>query len=109
MDSFWSPVNTRRVAELKTAGRMAPPGLAAFSTRDRARTQEYSYERAASKLAPAEERLIKANRKAWDFFHAQAPSYQRTATWWVVSAKKEETRRRRLEALIAAAARGRRL
>lgn len=52
---------------------------------------------------------MKANRAAWEFFRAQAPSYQRTATWWVVSAKKEDTRRRRLEALIAATARGKRL
>ena len=107
--SFWSAVNTRRVAELMKAGRMRPAGLAAFERRDPGRTLRYSYERAAARLAPAEERLMKASPAAWAFFRAQAPSYQAMATWWVVSARKDETRRRRLEGLIAACARGKRL
>jgi uncharacterized protein YdeI (YjbR/CyaY-like superfamily) len=108
-DSIWSAVNTRRVAALKKAGRMAAAGLAAFARRDAKRTRQYSYERAAARFTPAEERLFKAARPAWDFFRAQPPSYQRVCAWYLASAKKEETRRRRLETLIEASARGRRI
>jgi len=109
LDSFWSVVNTRRVAELMKASRMQAPGLAAFSRRDRSRTKRYSYERGAAKLTPAEQRRFEAEPKAWAFFRAQPPGYQRVATWYVASAKKDETRRKRLETLIASAARGERL
>ena len=109
VDSFWSVVNTRRVAELTKAGRMQAGGLAAFARRDRARTRQYSYERGAAKLTPAEERRFKQEAKAWAFFRAQPPSYQRIGAWYLASAKREETRRKRLEALVAASARGERL
>jgi uncharacterized protein YdeI (YjbR/CyaY-like superfamily) len=108
-DSFWSAVNTRRVLELVELKRMAPPGLEAFARRDVGRTREYSYERAAARLEPGEERLFRAGGKAWEFFQAQAPSYRRTVTWWVVSAKQPETRRRRLQKLIGSCAAARRL
>jgi uncharacterized protein YdeI (YjbR/CyaY-like superfamily) len=108
-DSFWSAVNTRRARELVAEGRMAAPGLAAFERRDMTRTAEYSYERKGASFSPAEERLFRANRKAWEFFQAQPPGYRRTCTWFVASAKREETRLRRLERLIAVHASGRRL
>ena len=108
-DSFWSVVNTRRVAELKQAGRMEAAGVAAFARRDRTRTKQYSYERGAAKLTPAEQRRFRAEPKAWAFFRAQPPGYQRVATWYVASAKKDETRRRRLDALVASCAGGERL
>ena len=60
-------------------------------------------------LAPADEKQFRANRKAWAFFTAQAPSYQRVAIYWVTSAKREETRERRLATLIEDSANGRRL
>jgi len=106
-DSFWSAVNTRRVAELTKAGRMAPAGLRAFERRDQERTNRYSYERAAAKLTPAEVRRMKESG-GWEFFQSLPPSYRRSVTWWVVSAKKDDTRRRRLETVIAASARGQR-
>ena len=49
---------------------------------------------------------FRANRRAWAWFEAQAPSYRRSATWWVMSAKREETRARRLAVLIASSAKG---
>jgi uncharacterized protein YdeI (YjbR/CyaY-like superfamily) len=107
--SFWSAVNLRRIAVLRKAGRMTEAGLRAFARRDERRTKRYSYERAAAKLAPPEQRLFKAQPAAWEFFRSRPPSYQRVATWYVVSAKKDDTRRRRLESLIAASASGRRI
>jgi uncharacterized protein YdeI (YjbR/CyaY-like superfamily) len=107
--SVWSLVNVKRVAELKKLGRMAAAGLAAFAKADPKRSGIYSYERQNAKLDAASEKRFRANKSAWAFFKAQAPSYQRLTTYWVVSAKREETRRRRLVALIAGSAAGRRL
>jgi len=70
---------------------------------------KYSFESRPKKFPPAYEKPFKNNRVAWEFFRAQAPWYQRTATFWVVSAKQEETRQRRLKTLITDSANGRRL
>ncbi len=73
------------------------------------KSQQYSYERNNCKLETAHEKKFKANAKAWEFFRAQAPWYQRTTTWWVVSAKREETRLKRLATLIEDSEKGRRI
>jgi uncharacterized protein YdeI (YjbR/CyaY-like superfamily) len=44
---------------------------------------------------------LRANKRAWAFFQAQAPWYRRTASFWVMSAKQDETRLRRLQLLIS--------
>lgn len=108
-DSIWSAINTRRVDQLVELGRMQKPGLAVFQTRDRKKSQRYSYERYNCRLEAAQEKKFQANSKAWQFFCAQAPWYRRTATWWVVSTKREETRLKRLATLIADSERGRRI
>ena len=106
--STWSAVNVRKVGELTRQGRMTPAGIAAFEARSEARTGIYSHEQAETPvLEPDQERRFRANRKAWAFFQAQPPSYQKTAVWLVVSAKKPETREKRLAALIADSAAGR--
>ena len=99
--SHWSAVNVGRVEELARMGRMRPEGLAAFERRVPEKTGTYSYEqRDAAELGDEYEKLFRANRKAWDFFQNQSPSYRKAAIWWVVSAKREETRLKRLERLI---------
>jgi uncharacterized protein YdeI (YjbR/CyaY-like superfamily) len=107
--SIWSNVNVKRVAALKKLGRMAAAGLAAFAKADPKRSGIYAYERRNARLAPADEKRFRANKKAWTFFKAQAPWYQRILTYWVVSAKREETRQTRLAALIADSEAGRRM
>lgn len=107
--SIWSNVNVKRVAALKKLGRMAPAGLAAFAKADPKKSGIYAYERSNATLGAAYEKSFKANKKAWTFFKAQAPWYQRILTYWVVSAKREETRQRRLAALIANSEAGRRM
>lgn len=107
--SIWSNVNVKRVAALKKLGRMAPAGLAAFAKADRKRAGVYSFEQKNARLGPAYEKKLKANRKAWEFFRAQPPYYQRLGAWFVISAKREETRAGRLATLIKACAAGRRL
>jgi len=97
------------VAALKTLGRMAAAGLAAFAKADPKKSGIYAYERSHPKLGAAHEKKFRANKKAWTFFKGQAPWYQRTVTFWVVSAKREETRLRRLTTLIAISETERRL
>ena len=108
--SAWSAVNIARARELISQGLMRPAGLKAFEERSEARSGIYSYEqRGAAQLDHARERQLRANRRAWDFFRTQPPSYRQTAIWWVVSAKREETRSRRLASLIEHSEQGRRL
>jgi uncharacterized protein YdeI (YjbR/CyaY-like superfamily) len=107
--SNWSVVNVRRVSELIKLERMRPHGLRVFEARDTKRTERYSYERKTRRLSRTQEKIFRENRKAWEFFRAQAPWYQRLSTWWVVSAVKEETRERRLSQLIKDSAEGQRI
>jgi uncharacterized protein YdeI (YjbR/CyaY-like superfamily) len=108
--SIWSAVNLKRVAELTKLGRMHASGVRAFEARDPKRDL-YSFEQRneGQKLAPEYQAKLQANRKAWTFFQAQAPYYQRMASWYVMSAKKEETRLKRLARLIDDSAHGRRI
>ena len=99
--STWSAVNIKRAQELVHRGRMRPAGLAAFEAHTDDRSAVYSYEqREAAARGAAFEQPFRANARAWDFFQAQPPWYQRSAAGWVTSAKREETRRRRLATLI---------
>jgi len=108
--STWSAINIRRVVELLKAGLMAPAGKKAFEARTGDRSAIYAYEQRKNPKLPSEfEQSFRANRKAWDFFQAQAPWYRRVSIYRIVSAKKEETRVKRLETLIRESARGRRI
>lgn len=106
--SSWSEVNVKRVQALTDEGLMRPAGAAAFEARIEAKTAVYAYEqRGGAKLDEGSERRFRANKKAWAFFAAQAPWYQRTASWWVISAKQETTRLKRLGTLIDDSEQGR--
>ena len=95
------------MAELTEQGRMLPAGIEAFERRTADNTGIYSFEQETVELAPAYERELKANAKAWEFFSSKPPSYRRPAINWVMSAKREETRLRRLATLIEDSAEGR--
>jgi uncharacterized protein YdeI (YjbR/CyaY-like superfamily) len=107
--SNWSAVNIKHVEELLQEGRMRPSGLAAFEARDQAKKQRYSYEERPRKLDDVYESQFQEHPTAWEFFQAEAPYYQRGASWWVMSAKREETRQKRLATLIEVSAKGERL
>lgn len=99
--SIWSSINIARMKILLEQGLVTPAGRAAFERRSDDKSSIYAYEqRKAATLTPAEEKQFRANRKAWAFFSAQAPSYQRVMIYHIVSAKKEETKQKRLTALI---------
>jgi uncharacterized protein YdeI (YjbR/CyaY-like superfamily) len=105
--STWSAVNIKRAEDLIRQGRMRPAGLKAFEGRAGEKSGIYSYEQERAVLDEADERRFRANKRAWDFFQAQAPWYRRAAIWWVISAKKAETRQKRLATLIEDSAQGR--
>jgi uncharacterized protein YdeI (YjbR/CyaY-like superfamily) len=107
--SVWSNVNIRTAQKLIDERHMTPAGRRAFDARKENRAGIYSYEQRSVDLPAPYARLMKKNRAAWEFFHAQPPSYRKVAMWFIVSAKKEETRLKRLETLIAHSARGERL
>jgi uncharacterized protein YdeI (YjbR/CyaY-like superfamily) len=106
--SYWSTVNIRRFEELRELGRLMPAGIAAFEKRSK-ESGKYSFENRPDKFDVRLEKQFRGNRKAWEFFSAQAPWYQRTAIFWVSSAKKEETRLKRLQTLMKDSEAGRRI
>ncbi len=107
--SIWSSVNIKRVAELTKLGQMQPAGLRAFAARQEKRSGVYSFEQEIVAFTGPQERQFQSDKKAWNFFNAQAPSYCRAATWWVVNAKREETRVKRLAMLMDESRAGHRL
>ena len=104
--SKWSDVNLKKVTKLKRAGLMAPAGLAADDALVVGRRAGYAYEENTKPLSAAMTREFRAQRKAWEFFQAQAPSQRKKLTHWVTSAKQEATRERRLGKLIEACKKG---
>ena len=107
--SIWSAINLKRMKELLASGRVADAGRAAYERRDPKRARKYSFENPPAAFDAALARRFKANRRAWTFFAAQPPGYQKVLRFWVMSARKEETRLRRLDALIKDSAEGKRI
>lgn len=99
--SIWSAINLKRVEELTKLGLMHESGLKVFQARDPKKSGQYSFEQEKpQQLDETYEKKLRANKRAWKFFQAQPPWYQRTSSFWVMSAKQEETRLRRLAILI---------
>jgi uncharacterized protein YdeI (YjbR/CyaY-like superfamily) len=106
--SKWSAINVGHVKRLIAAKRMKSAGLKAYEVRGDKAGRNYSYE-TRQPFDPALKAAFESNVKAWTFFTAQPPGYQRIATWWVMNAKRDETRLKRLKTLMADSAAGRRL
>ena len=107
--SIWSTVNINKMEELTKQGLVQPAGLAAFEKRSDKRSGIYSHENETKTLLPAYAKKFRANKKAWAFFSAQAPSYQKVIIHLIMTAKKEETRLSRLESAIKASANQKRI
>ena len=100
--SIWSAINVKRMGVLTADGLVTPAGRAAFEKRTARKSGIYSYEqRHEASFTPAFSRRLKADRRAWAFFAAQAPWYRRTCTHWVMTAKKPETRVKRIAQFVA--------
>lgn len=98
--SNWSAINIKKIEELTKAGLMQPAGLKAFILRDESKSAIYSYENDEFLLDSDFTTQFRENKKAWDFFMKQAPSYRKAVMRWIMSAKQETTRLSRLEKTI---------
>lgn len=98
--SIWSVININKIAQLNQAGLMTPAGLKAFALRQENKSGIYTHENEAISLHLNFENLFRSNKLAWDFFNAQAPSYQKVMIHWIMSAKQEKTKLSRLEKTI---------
>lgn len=107
--SNWSAINLKKMDELIKQGMVKPEGLKLYRERKAIKAGEYSYENRPKDLDGEYAKLLKKNKKAWEFFYSQPPSYRKTISWWILSAKREETRLARLNALIEDSANGRKM
>ncbi len=98
--SNWSAINIKKIEELTNAGLMKPAGLKAFSLRKENKSGIYSYENDPLFLDSTYAIQFSENKKAWDFFMKQAPSYKKAIMRWIMSATQEKTRQSRLEKTI---------
>jgi uncharacterized protein YdeI (YjbR/CyaY-like superfamily) len=102
--SNWSPSNRTRWAELKSAGLLAPAGLAAAPT-----SHTYAPKPVVPELPGYIAKALKANPDAWKFFRQLAPTYRRDFVVWIHMAKRPDTRARRIGESIALLASGKKL
>lgn len=107
--SIWSAINIKKIEELTKAGLMKPEGLKAFSLMTDSKANNYSHEKEEVPLDSKMEMQFKKNKKAWDFFMQQAPSYRKVMIHWIMSAKQEKTRQSRLEKTIQESGLGKRV
>lgn len=108
--SIWSHRNIERFEALSAAGRVSPPGHAAYSRRTEAQSGVYSFEQTTDpELSDDYLARLRADDAAWLDWEARPPGYRRQVTHWVMSAKRESTRERRLAALIEDSAAGRKV
>ena len=98
--SIWSAVNIKKIQELNEKGLMQPAGLTAFGYRSEKNSKVYAYENELKELSSSYEKTFKSNKRAWEFFINQAPSYQKTIINWIMSAKQETTQLSRLTKTI---------
>lgn len=66
---------------------MKPAGVKAFSLRKEDKSEIYSYENDATLLDSPYETQFRENKKAWEFFMKQAPSYRKAVMRWIMGAK----------------------
>jgi uncharacterized protein YdeI (YjbR/CyaY-like superfamily) len=95
--------------ELTKAGLITDAGEKAFQLRKEHKSAVYSHENETAMLSPEFEKQFKANKKAWEFFNNQAPSYKKFMLHWIMRAKQEKTRLSRLEKTIKESEAGKRI
>ncbi|HEY5617766.1 MAG TPA: YdeI/OmpD-associated family protein [Vicinamibacterales bacterium] len=102
--SKWSDINRKRWAELKAAGLLAAPGLAAAPTGN-----SYVPHPRIPDLPAYVAKAFKADPIAWRHFQALAPTYRRHFVGWIHTAKRADTRERRIRESLALLAAGKKL
>ena len=98
--SVWSRKNIDTVNRLIAEGLMKDPGLKAFENMDEKKSAIYSFENEKKELPPELNLKLQKNKKAYEFFVSQPPSYRKTVINWITSAKRPETLQKRFEELL---------
>ena len=98
-ESRWSAVNRKRYAELKSAGRLKPPGINRPPT-GRGYGPRSPWLPMPSKLPVYIRAALTSHPTALRHFKALAPSQRRRYFAWIESAKRDETKLRRLKEAI---------
>jgi uncharacterized protein YdeI (YjbR/CyaY-like superfamily) len=93
--SKWSDTNRRRWKQLRAAGLLAAPGLAAAPTGN-----NYAPHPPIPELPAYVAQALKTNLRAWQHFQALSPTYRRDFVVWIHTAKRPETRERRIRQSI---------
>jgi uncharacterized protein YdeI (YjbR/CyaY-like superfamily) len=102
--SKWSDLNRKRWKELKAAGLLAAPGLAAAPT-----TNRYAPKPKVPDLPAYIGTAFKSNSKAWTFFQGLSARNRRDFVVWIHTARRSETRERRIRQSIELLSAGRTL
>jgi uncharacterized protein YdeI (YjbR/CyaY-like superfamily) len=102
--SKWSALNRRRWQDLKAAFLLTPAGLAAAPS-----DNSYAPKPVIPALPGYIAKAIRANAKAWAFFHKLPSRERRNFVVWIHTAKQQETRERRIRESIDLLAAGKRL
>lgn len=102
--SKWSDPNRKRWKELKAAGLLTAPGLAAAPT---ART--YAPKPSIPELPTYVAKAFQANPEAWRFFQTLSARNRRDFVVWIHTAKRPETRERRIRDSVELLSAGKKL
>jgi uncharacterized protein YdeI (YjbR/CyaY-like superfamily) len=102
--SKWSELNRRRWEQLKAAGLLAAPGLAAAPT-----ANAYAPKSSIPELPAYVGKALRANPDAWRFFQTLSARNRRDFVVWIHTAKRPETRQKRIRESIALLSAGKRL
>lgn len=102
--SKWSDLNRKRWKQLKAAGLLAAPGLAAAPT-----SSSYAPKPSIPELPTYIAEAFKANAEAWRFFQTLSARNRRDFVVWIHTAKRSETREKRIHESMALLSAGKRL
>ncbi|HXW08460.1 MAG TPA: YdeI/OmpD-associated family protein [Vicinamibacterales bacterium] len=102
--SKWSEPNRKRWKELRAAGLLAAPGLAAAPTANR-----YAARPRIPELPAYIATAFKTQGRAWAFFQTLSARNRRDFVVWIHMAKRHETRQRRIGEAIELLLAGRKL
>ena len=103
--SNWSDLNKERARKMIKAGKMTEAGcekIRELLAEDKNGLKTGKKETKKELVIPPEiEKVLSANKGAWENFNNFAPGYRRQYIEWILDAKKKETRQRRLKEVIS--------
>jgi uncharacterized protein YdeI (YjbR/CyaY-like superfamily) len=102
--SKWSDLNRKRWKQLKAAGLLAAPGLAAAPT-----ANSYAPKPSIPELPAYVAKAFKTNLEAWRYFQRLSARNRRAFVVWIHTAKRADTREKRIRESIALLSAGKRL